>query len=755
MKLFIWIFSLLFSLPLTALAQNSLGGVIINADSSEHNTASKTVHLRGNVQVVFKGNHLRADEATLYLKTKTVKASGRVVMENQKIHMEGSRLEMDYDTVKGKLYDGFVQSGKVVFQGEVVEKTGPDDFIATNAHYTSCVDCPPDWSFSGTKIKATIGGYADISYPIFKVRGVPIFIFPWLPVPLKSSRQSGFLVPSLGFSGTGGFAPELPYFWAISRSQDATITAKSYSLRGYKGLVEYRYVMTPESSGTLRTAYMHDRRFKVAGLGAPIEIDRWFIDYRHHYVLPNQYVHRLKITTASDLTYQKDFPLELRGNGDPAFENRMSLTKNSENTHLSGETAYYINLLKANPQANNTDAVHRLPEIRYNVAKERLGNSPFIFEFDADYTNFFRSSSGFDSMTCPGGKCTVNEANFSQKFSSTFNSSTDFIRSGQRLDLAPKITAPFRLLQVLDFLPAATFHETDYTFDVPAGQGVSTTASRRYVQMDLGMRTRFTSVYKGREDGYKHIIEPSINYSIIPWIHQPNHPFFGDTNQPYARTVEPIGNSDVSNVQGTTKVQFDYFDRVYNRRIFNLGITNYLNRRRVYGAQNNYKNIVTWTLGQSYDLNEVKGGNRQPWSAVNSVLDVRLDRFETYLLNVFYPYVDVINTSARVRVLDDRGDFLEANYMKKSLISWDNLVDPNSRTETAGISLGIVSRFFTFAGGVNYSLPDHKLQSWQYRAILKPRSCWAVQIGHSQILGGDVQLSFNFSFDFGGQQKLN
>ena len=40
----------------------------------------------------------------------------------------------------------------------------------------------------------------------------------------------------------------------------------------------------------------------------------------------------------------------------------------------------------------------------------------------------------------------------------------------------------------------------------------------------------------------------------------------------------------------------EFIDRVYNRRIFDLGITNYLNRRRVFGSQNNYKNIVTTLL---------------------------------------------------------------------------------------------------------------------------------------------------------------
>ncbi len=784
-------FGILF--PQASFAQTSLGGIIINANSSEHDTVHKIVRLSGNVQVVFKHNHMRADEAEIDLLKKTILANGHVALENPKAHLEGTRMLMNYETVTGVIYDGFVQSGRVTFEGEMIEKIGPEDYVAHNGRYTACTNCPEDWSFSGSTIKATLGGYADITYPILRVRGVPIFISPWLTVPLKSSRESGFLVPGGDFSNLGGGALEIPYFWAISKSQDMTITGKRYDKRGYKAIIEHRYILNRESAGTLHTAYMYDKAFLDVNQNI-LPIDRWFVDYHHYYVLPDNYIQRTKIAAASDLRYQIDFPVELKGNADPALENRVSLTKNKENTHASAEAAYYINLLKNDPLAPNTDAVHRLPELRYSLMREKIKDTPFVFQASMDYVNFYRSGYGYDNAVsgapyCRNGEsiCILHGADgLSQLNTGRFNPNTDFIRSGQRLDLSPQISAPFRVLKVFDVLPVVSYHEVQYGFNInssPSVESASDSAARRYVQTDIGVRTRFDRIFSlgksssptvsptsssvygptlnpspgpsavsavAQEDKIKHIIEPSITYSTIPWIRQPNHVFFGDTQQPYYRTLDPISDNDVT---GTTRVQFDGYDRVYSKRLIDFGVTNYFNKKSVYGIQNQYSNIVTWRVSQSYDLNEVGRDLDQPLSSLNSTLDIRVKHFETYIQNAYYPYAKVPNTYSSFRVFDDKGDFVQLSYLKKYLINLDNQVDYSGTLETLGFNLGYVSRIFSLTGGLNFSpIALKTIQSWQFISIFRPPTgCWSIQIGAAQVIGGNTNFHFNFAFDFGGK----
>ena len=99
---------------------------------------------------------------------KQVVAEGNVILQNVQVYSQGKRLVYNYKTEKGTLYDGFVQAGPVVFEGEIVEKVGPAEYIAKKARYTACTTCPAAWSFSGQKIEAEIGGYAWIKYPVLK-----------------------------------------------------------------------------------------------------------------------------------------------------------------------------------------------------------------------------------------------------------------------------------------------------------------------------------------------------------------------------------------------------------------------------------------------------------------------------------------------------------------------------------------------------------------------------------------------------------
>src|SRR5207302_10421530 len=57
------------------------------------------------------------------------------------------------------------------------------------------------------------------------MRGIPVV--PFLPVfatALGRQRQTGFLAPTFGSSTLRGFSAKLPFYWAISDSQDLTVS---------------------------------------------------------------------------------------------------------------------------------------------------------------------------------------------------------------------------------------------------------------------------------------------------------------------------------------------------------------------------------------------------------------------------------------------------------------------------------------------------------------------------------------------------
>jgi len=792
-----------------AVAQTSVtDGVIISADSMVRDLEKKTVRLKGNVQLVFKGNHMSCDKALLNLSKQTVNAEGHIILYNEKVHMEGDKLIFNYNSNTGFLYNGFVQSGQVVFEGDVVEKTGENRYIASNAEYTACETCPPGWSFSGRTIDAELGGYAHIERPIFRVGGVPLLILPSLIVPLKSARQSGVLVPSLEFSHKGGPALSGIYFWAIDRSQDMTLTGRWYEKRGYKALDEYRYVLDKESKGRLAGAFMEDRVLKNDYPGTNMgTVDRWYLTYDHYQQLPENYVDRASIHQISDLRYVRDFPDEIAGIGDPALENKASITKLSDNQYASAEVDVYQNLLKNFPMQSNDDAVHRVPELKYSYKEQRLFENGPLVNVDVDYVNFARDKWGYDAMMpCSSvagwgaltpvqqqALCTPNQvvplgsiltnnngvyriqmgdprgavvrdSHFTPYQNSTdpqHSAYQDIQRTGQRLDVLPSMSYPFQVGKIIDFLPSVTYRETQYRFnmsDMDDQPNFDETAARRYVQTDLKAKTQFYKIYGDLDDPkatrWKHSIEPEIYYSYIPWVRMPNHPFFGQFDGlSYSRQFDPLSDSDLGNKN--TGVQFDYNDRTFQRRVVSYSVDNRITRKLFNDGMTDYKTLTLFRIGQSYDFDEAaRGPGSRPWSTIDSLLDMRFEHFETYTTASYIPYAHKTNVNARIRGMLTPKNFLQFGYVDNFILNPDYSVVDGGETRNYSVASGVVSKFFDVALEVDYSDITHRLYSWSYSLNLRPPGrCWLIHIEQTQIIGGEPTYRGSVSFDFGGETK--
>ena len=73
------------------------------------------------------------------------------------------------------------------------------------------------------------------------------------------TRQSGLLMPNFSSNRSRGYTLQVPYYQVINRWSDATVTLDAMSRRGYRPEAEYRFVLNPDSVGTLRATVFHDR----------------------------------------------------------------------------------------------------------------------------------------------------------------------------------------------------------------------------------------------------------------------------------------------------------------------------------------------------------------------------------------------------------------------------------------------------------------------------------------------------------------
>lgn len=786
---FILITTISFLYSLSLLSQTTLDGMSIQAKTGERDLKNRTMTLTGEVQILFKGQLLKTDHAIIYQDTKKFVAEGNVLFMTPKATLAGRKIEMNYETNVGTIYSGFIQSGQMVLEGEVIEKTGEDQYLAYKSQFTSCTTCPPAWNFKGQTVEAEIGGYAYIKNTFFYVGTIPILWLPYLIIPLKSERQTGLLTPTIEFNGPKfeKTSFSIPYFWAISKNQDATFTLKNNSSRGLKGLSNYRYVLDKNSYGELDANFITDQNFGHSDrytqfFDEKSEINRWLLNYNHFWVLPNDWIQRAQINVTSDLNYFHDFPEETPiPQNEPAAETRISLTKNTPEYHFSIDNSYYTNLLRGNPKSGSQDSVHRLPEITFSSTKKPIGQSGFFYNYDLKYTYFARDDFAYDDLTLTTieGKqvrqvshdCAGTDTDWDKDpqckpvRDGKFDIGSDLIRSGQRFIAEPSITRPIQLGTYYNLIPKISYRETHYNFGI---ENVSN-LNRRFLRTELKLQTTFSRIFgdlsNPTSERIKHEIEPEIISTSVPWLQQPsNHPFLGfnkSTEIPFF-SREALSDDDLNGENG---VQFDYDDRLYDRNLITYRITNKLTRKTWSQNTPNYSRFLTWRVSQTYDAHEAqRPGNRQPWSDIESILNIRLPHLNTYTKINFYPYQKLSNTFSYVSINDDAGDYIKLGLTRKYTISSTN-VDVSTRTEDYTLQVGTSMRYVNFAGRIIYNGNDTlaakdggRIKDITFAVIMRPPgNCWGINFVHHQQIDKPLEeqiFRFTFDFLFDGNQQL-
>jgi LPS-assembly protein len=782
---FILIFQFLFDSSSKAANLISTSNMTISADSSSLDSEKSTQELSGHVQIIYNDQHLVADRAIVNFRSKTLEAVGNVVLTNTNATVGGQRVTIDLESNTGIIYDGYVQSGPVFFEGSMLYKYNDKEYLAENARYTTCMNCPESWSFSGKFIRAELGGYAFIKNPILKIGGVPILPMPYLIVPLKSDRQTGLLTPEFGRSNIEGFRIGEGLFWAINRSNDATFTLVNYELRGLKGLVNYRYALSEHSEGSLDMAGIQDRIFpndsRMLTFANPTDqmsyLDRWFLHYNHYFELPENFVSRVQLNNASDYQYPKDFPLESTINGDSTMENRISISKSENDIFWMVDSSYYINMLQSNPLGGNDEAVHRLPEININHALSRINETNFHYLWNFDLTNFARSSGfSFDTMNSAYAPnidrhllahdhsgnpalCTGDNweklSNCYPYHNASFDSSKDLIRTGQRLDFSFAIDHQEQVGPI-DITPKITYRETDYNFAIG-----DSFATRQYAQFDLSTRTILNRVYETSIDGekIKHEFEPEISATFIPWIYQPPHPFFADTagKSPF---TEQDSLSDI-NLNSPYGIQFDYFDRNYDQKIIHYGFSNRLIRKTYENGKPTYKQFLNWSIFQAYDFYQSEDlHTNEPWSNISSDLSLTLNKIIIYQHLEHYPYKLVTESSNKVRYLLNDADFVQLAYDLSYNMVPGQPLDASTRVEQVSVSFKKSMKYLDLLGKVIFDLnktalnKDQDVNSYGVGAQVRlPGECWYLRFIQYRPTGGTENFAFSFDFSFDGKKK--
>src|SRR5262249_48952170 len=253
------------------------------SDRREGFNDQKDWHFLGHVEMDQGGDtKIYAEDVWAYTGEDRAVAPGNVVFAQGNNRISAERAEFNLQTKLGTFYNAWgmatvkpqaqaVRPGQVsappmtgqenvvLFFGETIEKIGPKKYKITNGGFSTCMQPTPRWDLHAGTVTPNVDHYTLLTNAVLSVKGVPMLYLPVLYYPTKrEDRATGFLIPTYGTSSLRGSTFHNAFFWAINRSQDATIMHDWSSKTGQGGGTEYRYNVG-SGDGTIR-AYVDDRQ---------------------------------------------------------------------------------------------------------------------------------------------------------------------------------------------------------------------------------------------------------------------------------------------------------------------------------------------------------------------------------------------------------------------------------------------------------------------------------------------------------------
>jgi len=404
-----------------------------------------------------------------------------------------------------------------------------------------------------------------------KVKGVPLMFLPVIYYPIqKSERQTGFLLPTYGTSTVRGQSISNAFFWAINRSQDATLFHDWFTRTGTGMGSEYRYIAGLQSAGNVRLYRFnqHETTYEQSGATLPAKTSYEFTGAVTQ-ALGGRARARMRLDYFSDVFSQQIY-----------HQNIYQASRRSRIVEAGASDVFGPLATTLLYQRNETfDSEQKsvlygsTPKLTAVLAPQQLFGAPIYASLNSEY--------GY----LPYRNLTDNVVTLDNSLS--------------RVDLAPSLRVPLSRLTYLSVNTSAGYRTTYYSRSFDArGVAVPDSFIRDYAQLRTDLvGPVFTKIWDTPDSGYaermKHVIEPAFTVDYTTSI---------DNGQ---RTPILTDTSDFV-VGGTSRLTYGLTNRFMYRS------------KTVDGVRGQTREFITVGIQQTYYSNSESSKFDTSYSSSNS-----------------------------------------------------------------------------------------------------------------------------------------
>jgi len=592
------------------------------------------IYFMGDVDFLNEGRSVLANKANYNKSSSNVTLSGDVIYKDKGMALYSSSSKMDLGNDSSILRDALyvLSPGAKRGSADVVYRESSELTRLKEMTYTACPPGNQDWVLHGSKMKVNDEtGRAAIRNGWLEVKNIPVLYIAYGSFPTDDRRQTGLLMPTMGFSGRNGFDYTQPFYWNMAPNYDLTVFPRYMADRGFMLGANFRYLGEKYKGQFGFEVLAQD---KLAKEDPELPDNRWGVTFQH----TAQPFEHLSLNADVNYVSDKAYFSDLDGNLETGSRDRYLLSQaDAKYTLPWGSLGIHVDNYQ-NIDISRTDTslpYRRLPQMTLNMHKE-IDDLPIDLSLESEYVFFQRHEE-------------------------------DGQPESQRLNIKPAISFPMTSQSGFIIPKVAVQHTQYWMNDDNASDSLSRTLP--IVSLDTGL-------FLERDFGeLRHTIEPRLYYLYVPYNDQSDLPNF-DTSAADFNTSQLFRDNTffgADKTQNTNQITTALTTRVVDEGRdlfkFTVGEIFYFDERKVglNGNESNNEWLSSLITELSSDLSdELRLSSSLHYSYKESAIDrgsadLRYHGKDNHLFNVSYRYrleragqaaQEIINTSLMWPIYD-------------------------------------------------------------------------------------------------------
>ncbi len=267
------------------------------------------------------------------------------------------------------------------------------DLITLENSILSSCDCiDPIWSIrSSSSDYDTEAMWMNTYNPRLYIKNVPVFYLPYFGFPTDTTRRTGLLLPTMGYSSSEGFLYSQPIFIAPADNYDIELIPQIRTQRGYGSYANFRYADSPDSMLNLKTGYF--KEFNNYRKEEKLENSEHYgldIDYERKNIFSTKKEHQDGVFTSVRYLNDIEYIILKEDDGnlgtDKKVESKVNYFYNTPEYYGGVYGKYYIDASKK----SNANTLQELPQVQFHSYNKELFLENLIYSIDTKAQNFTR-----------------------------------------------------------------------------------------------------------------------------------------------------------------------------------------------------------------------------------------------------------------------------------------------------------------------------------------------------------------------------